>query len=217
MTPFSHFAHGYLLTYLQRKRIRRIALPTSDEEDTPDIRPRSPPRLTKRQKGKHREAQSQLPTPTNTQRQQQSLPQHRERPGANAHTRRAAHRLRNTSPVSDRHQDMERRGGRPRTSRQGQQTTEKQWTHIAKMYGMLYSPWVTEQKLDQALRYRAGQDLPEDNICRELVVFFDRYEVTTHERRDPQFQTNVSFPLSNTYPDLSMNSFDLGFGSCGVR
>jgi len=189
----------------QRKKIRRIMSPSehSDEQDVPTLRPGSPLRLTVQQKGKVAETQNVLPTPSRTQRHfshdqspQQSSSQHRERPGPNSLAQNAGRQLRNTSPVPDQHEARERRDGQSRTSRRERQTTEKKWTHLAKIYAMFCSPWISHSELDYALRCKTGQCPPEDNAdTPELVQLLDNFEVSNHECGDPRFQTNVSFIL----------------------
>jgi hypothetical protein len=62
---------------------------------------------------------------------------------------------------------------------------------------MLYSPWVPEPTLDQALRYALGQDILEDSPGHELARFLDEHEVHDRERKNPQFRTSVSLPQHN--------------------
>lgn len=146
-----------------------------------------------------KETQDFLPTPSHTQRHlshgqppQQSTSQYRERPGPNQLVQHAGHRLRGSSPVPDQHQTRGQGGHQSGTSHREQRTIEKKWTHVAKIYGMLYSPWVPESALDQALCHEAGQELSEDDPDQELVQFLDDFDVSNCERKDPQFQTNVS-------------------------
>ena len=94
----------------------------------------------------------------------------------------------------------DQRKGRSGASRQERQVDQR-WTHIAKLYGILFEPWLPEPVLDQALRYAVGQDLPKEYADEELTQFLDAYEVHDSERKNPQFRSNVSH-LSPNHPFL---------------
>ena len=68
------------------------------------------------------------------------------------------------------------------------------------MYGKVYSPWVLEVMLDQALHYKAGYEVPEENEDYLLVKFFNDCEVSDHEQEHPWFHANVS-PSQPHIPD----------------
>ena len=173
----------------------------ADDKDIPASRSGSPPRLTVQQKKKVKEIQNVLPTPSHTQQRsshgqscQESSSQHRERPGPNSLAQNAGRRFRNASPVPDQHQARERRDRQSSTSRREQRTTEKKWTHVAKIYAMFNSPWVSQSELDYTLCCKIGQCPPEDNTdLSELVQLLNELEVSNRECGDPRFQTNVSF------------------------
>ena len=155
---------------------------------------RSPPQLTTQQKGKARATHSQLPTPSHTQ--QQSSSHHRERPGPNKQARRAGNRLRSASPALDQHQATDQRKGRSGASQQERQINRR-WTHLAKIYGILFGPWLSEPELDQVLCYAVGQDLPREYREEVLTQFLDNHEVCDDDRKDPRFRSNVSHPSPN--------------------
>jgi len=158
--------------------------------------------MTAQQKGKGRITQNLLPTPAHTQQrsnygqlsQQPSL-QYRNRPTPNSSAQCATRQFRNASPVPDQRQVSGQGDSGSGVSRQKQRMAKKKWTHIAKVYGMLYSPWVPEWQLERVLQYEVGQDLPEDSPDKEFVRFLDELEVGDRERKDPQFEANVSLTL----------------------
>ena len=128
---------------------------------------------------------NQLPTPARTQ------VSYRDCPGPNAQVR-CAGQLGNAALVPDQHQEIRQNDGGPGTSQQEERTIKNWWTHIAKVYGMLVCPWISETLLTKALTYEEGQVLPEDHSCQQIVEFFDKLEVKNHERKHPQFPPNVS-------------------------
>ena len=111
---------------------------------------------------------------------------------------------------------MEQKEGGSRALWWERQTIKKWWTHIAKVYGMIHSPWVLEPELNQATCYKAGQAGPRN----QLGQFLDECEIPDNQRKDPQFHANVSpsAKLSSTNcVYIGVDSSYLGFESSGVR
>ena len=76
-----------------------------------------------------------------------------------------------------------------------------EWTHIAKMFGMLRSPWLDEECLNLALRYGMGEDPQGNTWADEIAQFLDQARVGNDVRKDKQFRANVSLisiPFSDT-------------------
>ena len=215
LTP--HLARYSRTNILQQKKVRRVekhALPSFDGGSSPPEHPHSPPRLAAGQNQKHRAAQDQLPTTGITQVQRTSS-QFRERPHVDPQAHRTKRQPGTALPSTDRHRS------KPSTARQKRKAVNSEWTHIAKVFGMEYSPWITEPELDRALRYKMGQDLPEDTCAGDLARLLDGYGFGDDVRKDKKFRANVTL-LSISLPFLALclhdtSSFCLGFGSSGVR
>lgn len=154
--------------------------PTSnptDDEASPTPHPSL--QLTMKRNANRQEAQDQLHTPAQTQVQRQSS--YRKRPGPNVQAHQTGRRFGTTPPIPDQQGAMEQKEGGFRASRWEQQTIEKWWTHIAKVYGMIHSPWVSEPELNQATCYEAGQEGPRN----QLGQFLDECEIPDNQRKDP--------------------------------
>lgn len=106
---------------------------------------------------------------------------------------RAALQLRDTSPTQGQSQEAEQETSRQAVSRPVKRATQMRWRHVAKVYGMSVSPWISETKLANCLSYEEGLDLSEDHSCYDLVNTLNVYVVKGDERRDPQFASNASF------------------------
>lgn len=187
-------AHGHDLTCLQQKKAHHVAKHTPlpvDDVDSPPEHPRSPSLLPTKQKQKHQAVHNQLLTPGSTQARQTSW--YRELPGANAQAHHTQRQPGTSHPSMDHQRTIERRRGEPATSQQEQRAVESRWTHIAKVYGMEYSPWITEPVLDCALNYTIGQDIPGDTCARDLALLLDECEIGDDVRKDKQFRSNVTF------------------------
>jgi hypothetical protein len=63
---------------------------------------------------------------------------------------------------------------------------------------MLICPWIAEEDLAQALAFKEGEVLPDDHPFQKIVHFLNRSEIRDHERKHPQFLTNVSVLLLST-------------------
>lgn len=178
----------------QRKRAHRVTSPISNPTSSDSIsttHPHSPPRLTAKQKQKGRAAGNQLPTPSRTQHQA-SL-QKTDRPGPSSKARRSRRQSQGTSTHPTQHQTVEDEDSRSHPSQPEQQAVERRWTHLAKQYGMLYYPWVSESVLSQALHSEADQHIPEGDPCSSLIQFFDEFGVGDCDKKHPQFQAKVRF------------------------
>lgn len=93
--------------------------------------------------------------------------------------------------VTGQHRETKQRGSGSSTSRQ-EQLVERRWTHLAKIYGMMICPWISERQLAAALIYKEGEVLPEDHPCWDIVEFMDACEIKNDERKHPRFPANVS-------------------------
>jgi len=67
-----------------------------------------------------------------------------------------------------------------------------QWTHIAKAYAMMYSPWDTELALNRALDYTKDQDFEGDSAVEDIVHLLDLFKLGDDVRKDKVFRANVS-------------------------
>ena len=176
-----HLTYGRVLTSQQQKKIRHVAPDPDDEESGGSVPlPPSPPRYTASQKQKAREVQ------------EQSTLGYRKRPGPNKQAHATRHRLQIAPLVPKQHRATQQRDGGSSTSRRPRGTIERFWTQIAKVYGMMYSPWVLESVLRQALHCRPGEGDSEDDGVHELVEFLDEAEISDDDRRHPRFCVNVS-------------------------
>ena len=61
------------------------------------------------------------------------------------------------------------------------------WTHIVKLYGMLYNPWLVKLVLDCALHCPMGQASEGDSCDEELAQFIDECMVGDDVRKNKQF------------------------------
>ena len=80
-------------------------------------------------------------------------------------------------------------------SRQERGAINKDWVQMAKAYGMMFYPWVSESTLRQALRCQPGEVETGDNSVDDLLEYFEFAKVPRRDRKDPQFYANVS-PLT---------------------
>lgn len=181
------------------RRVASIPSDPLDDENTSVAHPRSPPQLTAQQKQKGRVTQNLPPTPPRTQQYssrsqppQQSSSRHRERPGPNSLAQSAGRQL----SVLNQRQAREPGDGQSRTTRWEQPVIVRKWTHVAKICGIFYSPWISESELSRALHYEAGEGISEDNPDRGFVHLLNELGVGDHDRKDPRFLANVSLTPS---------------------
>ena len=100
--------------------------------------------------------------------------------------------VRLNSASSDQQRETRRRDSGSSASQHEKPSIVKRWTHVAKGFGMGVCPWISESDLADALTFEEGQDLPEDHPLHEVVEFLNDWGVKDHERKHPQFLSNVS-------------------------
>ena len=199
--PHFHFVRwDESMCPLQRKarRITKHISPSDNEGSDSHEHPRSPPLLTTGQKQKQREVQDQLPTPSGSTQAQQTPSQYRERPGASARAHRTQHQPRTIPSSMDRRRAAEHRRGQSSTTHPERTAVNSRWTHIAKVFAMERSPWLSEPVLDRVLHSTGGEDLSETDVAYDLACILDQFEVGDDVRKDKRFRANVTSPLSGS-------------------
>ena len=180
------FYPSIYLTHLVAEKIQQAVPAASKSAGDNGSGMLSPPRFSAQEKAKGRVAHNQLPMPAHTQ----LSTQRRDHPVPNLQVQRAAQQL--SSASSDQQRETRRRDSGSSASQHEKPSIVKQWTHVAKGFGMGVCPWISESDLADALTLEEGQDLPEDHPLHEVVEFLNDWGVKDHERKHPQFLSNVS-------------------------